>query len=121
MRGRRRERGHLMLWAAVFGVVAMAYWALAFRATGDCIRVERASLLRAKRDDGPARALAAGIALLRTGVPPSSPWECVVTPEDGTPCVVTISEGFGTGEWEVEARPATEDDVSSLGAAPPSF
>ena len=67
MRGRRRERGHLMLWAAVFGVVAMAYWALAFRATGDCIRAERAALLRVKRDE--AAWDAAGIAACEGATP----------------------------------------------------
>ena len=123
MRPRRRgERGHLLVWVTVFGIFAMAYWALAFRATGDCIRMERASILRQTRDQGIARALAASIALLRTGTPGVSPYDCVVTPSDASACVATFTESLATpGEWTVEVRAATDEETSSLPTAPARF
>ena len=118
---RRRERGHLLVWAAVFGILAMAYWALAFRTTSDLIRSERAAILRAARDDGVARAAAAGIALLRTGLPPDAPYTCIVTPPGGRACRVVFVETGEPDEWTVTAEPATDDDVVAWPAAPATF
>lgn len=118
---RHRERGHVLLWTAVFGIMAMAYWALAFRVTGDCIRAERTATLRASRDASPTRALAAGIALLRTGTPPTTPFECVLTPSGGSACVVSFEETAVGGQWRVEARAATSSETSFYPAAPAGF
>lgn len=119
--GRRRERGHLLVWVAVFGILSMGYWAIAFRATGDCIRAERAMLLRQTRDQGVARALAAAVALLRTGTPAESPYECVVTTDDGSKSTATYTRTLNDGEWTVEVHPATAEDISGLPAAPTTF
>lgn len=121
MRRRRGEKGHVLLWTAVFGIMAMAYWALAFRVTGDCIRVERTATLRAARDASPARALAAGIGLLRTGTPPETPYECALTPAGGFVCVVRFELTNVSGQWRVGARVATPEESSFYPAAPAGF
>ncbi|MCE9635996.1 MAG: hypothetical protein K8T90_09840 [Planctomycetes bacterium] len=122
LRSRRRERGHLLVWTAVFAILSMAYWALAFRATGDCIRAERATTLRLSRDAGASRALAVSVALLRTGTPPLSPYSCVVAPTGGTRCVATFTQDPVDGEvWRVDIRAAVPGDELVLPAAPGVF
>ena len=121
MKPTRRERGHLLVWVAVFGILSMGYWAIAFRATRDCIRAERATLLRQTRDQGVAKALAAAVALLRTGTPSESPYECVVTPNGGPACTATYASTDNEDEWTVEVRPATSAEIEDLPAAPTTF
>lgn len=118
---RRRERGQLLLWAAVFSTLCFGFWGLCFRATGDAIVVEARAGVRAAAGDSVARALAAGLRLLETGTPSAPPASYVVTPEGGVACVVTYSEAALAGEWEVVSRVATEDDVASLPELPAGF
>ncbi len=118
------ERGHALLLATVLGIVAMSAWALAFLTTRDLIRTEKVVAQRAERDASVTRALAHALELLRTGLPPDQPYECVYAFEDGEQkhqCTLVYSKDEDTGHWTVEARCSTETELGMLPDAPESF
>lgn len=114
----KRDEGFVLLSVAVLATLALAVWAVAYRATMDAIRAEAEVVRRATRDDSVLPALAAGVALLETGLPSSNPYACIVTAR-GHRCVVTFRRNGG--DWIVTAEPATETDLRSLPRAPRRF
>jgi hypothetical protein len=120
----RGERGQVLLIAAVLGLLAMGLWMLAWRSTHDAIRLERIAVQRHLRADTAQRALAQGLALLRTGRPPFDDYSCQTTIASDTGdhvCAVTyISEG-SEDDWSVEARLATESEQANLPTMPSTF
>ena len=121
---RRGERGQVLLIVALLGLLAMGIWLLAWRATHDAIRLERVAVQRHLRADTAQRALALGLALLRTGRPPFDDYSCQTTIASDLGdhvCAVTyISEG-SEDDWSVEARLATESEQANLPTMPSSF
>jgi len=112
--------------AAVISLLALAIWALAFRSTMDLIRTEKQMMLREERDTSVTRALAAGIALLHTGPPPTfpSPYQClfiVTGGEEDVVCTVSYTESSPPGTWTVASVLASEADQAALLEAPASF
>jgi hypothetical protein len=121
---RRGERGSVLLLVAVFGLLAMGLWGLAWRSTHDAIRVERFTVQRNARARSVLPALAHGVALLRTGHPPEDPYVCLDTVVDGAvsyPCVVSFESQADTEHWLVEARAATSEEEDDLPAMPADF
>lgn len=123
-RQRTREEGSLLVAVTVFGLLAMAVWALAFRATLDCIRVERFSVVRTERAETVARALATGVALLRTGEPPSDDYSCIVSLDDVEEeffCTLLFESSEVAERWEITATVSTVEELTALPNVPESF
>ena len=123
-RPKRAERGQVLLVVAVMGLLAMAAWGLAWRATHDAIRVERVVVKRAARSASVLPALAHGVARLRGGHPPTDPYECIETVIDGADtwnCVLLFTSQVNSQTWEVSSRLATPQEVANLPQLPPAF
>lgn len=120
----REERGHVMLLATILGVVAFSAWALAFLTTRDLIRTERLIRVRSERDDSVTRALAQGLRLLRTDMPPYEPYACVMKiagEKDSYACTVTFQMEGTKRTWSVTAGRSTEEEMGTLPPAPQTF
>lgn len=120
----RGERGSALLLVAVLGFLTMALWATAYRATHDSIRGEAFAVKRAERGFTVAEAAARGVALLRTGEPPSQRYACVVTiryEDEDHACVVSYTPSAGQDTWLVEARPALDGEIRALPDMPITF
>ena len=125
----RSERGHTVLIATVLGIVAFSAWALAFLTTRDLVRTEKLIELRNERDQSVTRALARGIYLMRTGFPPSEPYECIVGVGEAADaesplyeCTVRFEREPGDDErWTVTATRSTEEELGILPEAPERF
>lgn len=109
---------------AVIGFLLMALFLTAVRAGRDAIRGERFQVFREHRAVGVTASLADGLALLRTGEPPTDPYECVVTQTDDDAntydCKVTFTN-TGALQYDVTAEPATDTDMATLPAMPGNF
>lgn len=119
----RRERGFVLIYTAVMGLLIMTVWALALRATRDSVAVERFHLEQEARHHSVTRAAAAALLLLETGTPPGSPYECIVTTSEGGKtydCKLTFANVL-LERWSVEAELASEAEVASLPVIPESF
>jgi hypothetical protein len=120
---RSGERGLALVLTAVLGIIAMALWILTYRTTMDGIRAETRVIDREARDTTVTRALAAALALLRTGPPSATDVSYLFTVVNGaetTICTVTYTNTGGDA-WDVDARIATEDDIDTFDDAPPDF
>jgi hypothetical protein len=121
---RRGERGQVLLIVTALGLLAMAAWGLAWRATHDAIRTERVVVQRAQRTASVLPALAHGAAALRGGHPPSDPYECLDTIVDGTDswdCRLLFTSQGSAETWVVSCRLATPAEAASLPALPVAF
>jgi len=118
VRNPRPASGHALVGTMGFLILAMFLWAAAFAHSTGCLRTLKACQLRA---DGvrPTRALAWGLALLETGLPPETPYSCRVQPEGNSTFVLTFQETIPL-QYTVTVRPATSSDAS-LPSAPASF
>jgi hypothetical protein len=105
----------------VFLVLMMLLSIAAFEHLSGYLRVEKACQVRHDRATGQTRALAWGLALLETDVPPSNPYSCRVAPDsDPTRVFVITFSSTAPLEYSVSARPATAQD-DSLPLAPTTF
>ena len=124
VRRRRGESGSALLAVAVMGLLAMGVFALAWRSTHDAIRVERFTVLVERRAASVQTAVAQGVDLLQTGLPPTDPYLCVATivqADQTYACTVMFSQAAPTGPWSIESWPATVDEQATLPALPVSF
>jgi hypothetical protein len=102
-------------------VLFLALWGVTFRQTASVIRVASVQTLRLQRDQGSVQAVAYGVTLLETGLPPTSPYVGAVviqTPTGPRSFTVTFSFEGGTN-WSVYATPTAAGDNPSL--LPSSF
>ena len=110
---------------SLIGFLAMAIWMLAWRATHDTIRVERVSVQRELRARSTLKALALAADLLRTGIPPESPYECLFAVDDEDDEELFITTRFtrdgSNFDWEITAMDSTSAEVINLPLAPLSF
>lgn len=121
---RRHERGSVLLFTVVAGLLAMGVWLLAWRATHDAIRVEKFNVGREVRRESVLEGLNQAVALLRTGRPPSDPYQAVVSVSGASTtydCTVTYTSDIDQDHWIVEVDPATDEETGSLPALPSSF
>ena len=120
----RGERGFILVAVSVMGLLMMAIWAVAYRSTADLIRVEALHVERDARDVSVTRALAAALALLETGEPPSDPYACLFTITEGAAtytCTGTYASVVYPDTWTVTATLSTDDEIATLPAAPATF
>ncbi len=113
----------MLLYTAVLGLLAMGIWLLAWRGTHDAIRTERFTVARTIRSESVLQAAALGIDLLRTGRPPSDPYECQVTVTGVTQsydCAVVFATAGDQDTWDVQSW-VMDDDDPALPAMPTSF
>lgn len=101
-----------MLLVLAFIVLLLSLWSVAYRHTAAALRIESARSLAVQRDEGSLHALARGLALLETGVPPTDPYACGVTIETSSgPRSMTITFGSeGAGNWSVSSRPTQPNE-----------
>jgi hypothetical protein len=121
---RRREQGSVLMIVTVMGLLSMAFFGLAWRGTHDDIRLERRERLCDTRTRSLYPALADMLDLLRSGRPPTDPYECLVTIVDGADewqIAATFSSDGDQDHWHVDCRLATSEQLAGLPAAPTSF
>jgi hypothetical protein len=124
VKARRGERGSVLMLVSVMGLLAMALWGLAWRGTHDDIRLERRELQAEVRTRSLYPALADMLDLLRSGRPPSDPYECLVSISDATggwQVAASFSSDGDQDHWVVDCRAATSSQIANLPPAPPSF
>ena len=73
------RRGYAMVLVLVFIALILSLYGVSYRYVAAALRIETARTLQQQRDEGSVRALAKGLALLETGLPPSDPYICAVT------------------------------------------
>ncbi len=108
MRLRSSSRpGYAMLLVLAFVLLFLAILGIAFRQIGAALRIESTRVQQVERDEGSVHALARGLALLETGLPPTSPYVGAVTIVTSTgphSYTVTFTSEGGTN-WLVAAVP----------------
>ena len=112
MRTRPPRRGFAMVLVLVFIALLLTFYSVAYRHVAAALRVETARSLLGERDAGAVHALARGLALLETGLPPSDPYVCeatIGTPPDEVSFTVTFTSP-GEGLWSVHAAPTQWPD-----------
>jgi hypothetical protein len=108
------RRGYALMLVLVFVVLFLAVLGVAYRQTASVLRVETVRARQAQRDQGGVVAVARGLALLETGLPPSDPYVCAVTVSTSAgPSTYTVTfASEGPGAWSVRATPAGPGDPS---------
>ena len=107
MRTGTPRRGYAMVMALVFIALLLSIYSVAYRQVGAALRIETARILLRQRDEGSVQALARGLALLETGLPPQNPYTCAVTFDTSTgerSFTVTFSSAVANN-WSVHAAP----------------
>ena len=119
---RRRHNGHTLAGTLVGLVLAMLLWTALYRHTTGFLRMEKACRLRSDRATGCTRALAWGLSLLETGIPPGGlDYSCRVVVASGPGGTYVVSYVKAAEDvYAVSVRPATAED-SSLPLAPENF
>ncbi len=121
MRVRSPKRGYAMVMVLVFLALMLSIYGVAFRHVAAALRIEHARTLQRQRDEGSVEALAKGLALLETGLPPSDPYVCAATIDTSTGArsftVTFVSEGASA--WSVHAAPT--QPLETPPAMPTSF
>jgi hypothetical protein len=108
----RKRSGYAMVLVIVFIVLFLAFLGVAYRQFGTALRVESVHSQQVQRDEGSLHALARALALLETGLPPTSPYSCGVTISTSRgPSVYTITfANEGSTNWSVRAAPRAPGD-----------
>jgi len=104
-----------MVIVLVFILLFLSLWGVAYRQTAAALRAESVEVNRVERDEGSTQAVARGLALLETGLPPSNPYVCgitVTTPTGPRAFTVTFTPE-GSNNWSVQAAP------TAAGTSPP--
>lgn len=108
MRRRYAPRaGYAMLLVLAFILLFLALLGVAYRQLGAAVRIETTRVLQVQRDEGSLHALARGVALLETGLPPTSPYVGAVTITTTTgPVSYTVTFlSEGSTSWSVAVVP----------------
>jgi hypothetical protein len=110
-----------MVMVVVFIALVFSLFGVAHRQMASALRIEAARTLQTDRDTGSIEAVARGLSLLETGLPPSDPYVCEATigsaPDQRWYTVTFQTEG--PGEWSVHAAPTQWPDAPE--PMPPSF
>ena len=102
-----------MVMVLVFIALLLTFYSVAYRHVAAALRVETARTLRRDRDEGSIHAVARGVTLLETGLPPSNPYVCEATigaPPDERFFTVTFASEV-EGIWSVHAAPTEWPDA----------
>ncbi len=101
-----------MVLVLVFLVLMLSLSGVAYRQIGSALRVESIRSAQATRDEGSLQALARGLTLLGTGVPPTNPYVCGATIGTSTGLrtfTVTMSSEVDS-QWVVSSTPTPVGD-----------
>ena len=113
MRTTSPRAGYAMMLVLVSLVLFLALWSVAHRQLAAALRVASVQAKRIQRDEGSVHALARGLALLETGLPPSNPYTGsvnVTTLTGPRSYAVTFTSEGGTN-WSVRAAPSLPGDL----------
>jgi hypothetical protein len=111
----RTRHGYAMTLVLIFIVLFLALLGVVYRELAGTLRIESLHSLEVQRDTGSVHALARGLALLESGLPPTNPYACGVTIETpGGPLAFTVTFTTQDGvTWQVCSAP------TAPGEAPP--
>jgi hypothetical protein len=101
-----------MVLVLVFVALMLCFYSVAYRHVAAALRVETARTLRQQRDAGSMQAVAQGVTLLETGVPPTDPYVCAVLigpPGEELSYTATFTLE-GENAWSVHAAPTEWPD-----------
>jgi hypothetical protein len=113
--------GYALMLVLMFIVLLLAFLMVAYRSVASAVRIESVRSAEVSRDEGTVAALAKGLALLETGLPPSAPYAAAVTidtPTGPRQFAVTFTCEGGTA-WSVRAADLPSDAI--LPVLPPTF
>ena len=112
MTRRQHRRGYALPAVMLFVLFAFGAWAVLFRSCASVIRVEQARTLRDTRTTWSAPAVADGLRLLQTGVPPADPYVCklALTQDSQTRYFQLTFTQVGPTRWTVTAAPTDADN-----------
>src|SRR5262245_14958440 len=121
MRTKSDRSGFAMMLVLVFITLFLVMLGVACRRTATALRLEEVRAKQTLRDEGSVHALARGVALLETGLPPSDPYICGVDIEtsQGTRSYTVTFTDEGDGNWAVNSTPTEEGE--SLTVMPAVF
>jgi hypothetical protein len=113
MKSKHRRSGFALMLVLVFIVLFLVMLGVACRRTAMALRIETARSLQVQRDEGSLHALARGVALLETGVPPSDPYACavVINTSQGSRMFTVTFMSEGGDNWSVNAVPTGDSAI----------
>jgi hypothetical protein len=101
-----------MVLVLVFIALMLTFYAVSYRHVAATLRTETVRARQKERDEGCIQALARGLTLLETGLPPSNPYTCAavigVPPDERSFTVTFTSEAENV--WSVRAVPTEWPD-----------
>ena len=116
-----RNNGHTLAAVIVFLLLVTLLWRGSLSQQGSYFRVEKACLVQQANRDGCMHSLAWALTLLETGLPPESPYSCLMaSPVDANEIFVATFTQLAGVNYTVSVRLATPDDAS-LPPAPEAF
>jgi hypothetical protein len=106
------KRGYAMVMALVFIALMLCVYSVAYRQVAAALRLETARTLQRQRDEGSVEALARGLALLETGLPPQDPYVCAVAigTSRGERSFTLTFASEGEHSWSVHVLPTQPPD-----------
>lgn len=113
MTARPPRRGYAMVLVLVFIALMLTFYGVAYRHVAAAVRIETARTLQEQLAEGSVHAIARGLALLETGLPPQDPYICATTIDTslgGRSFTVTFSSETD-GTWTVHAGPTLPPDA----------
>jgi hypothetical protein len=108
--------GYALILVMVFIVLLLAFLMVAYRSIASAVRIESVRTTQVACDEGSIHAMAKAMALLETGLPPSTLYICAVTiatPAGPRPYTVTYTLEGGT-TWSVHAAATSPDETPPL-------
>ena len=112
MRKKHPRSGFAMMLVLVFIVLFLGFLGVALRQTAAALRIESVRIMQTERDEGSIHAVALGLTLLETGLPPSDPYVCGVdiTTSSGVRSLTVTFASEGVGQWSVKSAATVEGD-----------
>jgi type II secretory pathway pseudopilin PulG len=121
MKKTNRNSGYTLTGVIIFLVIVTILWASVMSRIGGYLRTEKAFSTRHAQQNGFTHALAWGVTLLETGLPPAADYSCLMTsPVDSNNVFVTVFSHTADNHYTINVRPANELDMW-LPVAPGTF
>lgn len=121
MKKSHRRFGYTLTGVIIFLVIATILWASVMSRIGGYLRTEKSFRIRHMQQNGFTHALAWGLTLLETGLPPEDDYSCLMaSPVDSNNVFVTTFTQTADSYYTINVRPATELDMW-LPHAPATF
>ncbi len=121
MKNKTPRSGFAMMLVLVFIVLFLGFLGVALRQTAAALRIESVRIMQIQRDEGSVHAVARGLALLETGLPPADPYVCGIDINTSTGIrsfTVTFATE-GEGQWSVQSVATPAGDSPQM--MPASF